>query len=471
MQSTYLITAKSYSEKQVGIIFFVFGMSQFLFQAPAGYLMDYSDKKVFLLGGSSIATTLLTLATAVFAKDNGGNFGIMIFFKILQGAFTALIPPGLNSITQGIVGPTGMTLQVSHNEMMHHLGTAIFVVLASLVAFAIYPHVEFLFVVSPVACIGLVYHLARIRSTDIDHQAARGFSVNRNSSIYDSYSFDEESLKYLPSFNLGFAKSISFDANHSGRRNRLLEANTPLQIVKDSTILVFVIICFTFHLSNGTILPLVMQTLAIGNGRAGLLMSGFSIAVAQIFMEFSAEMCGKYADEHGRKKIFIVGLLSVPARCAILTCALTNEDQISWILLHIIILSTQVLDGIGAGIFGTMYVLVTSDVSFGTGRFSLTLGLTTAAVSIGATISGYLGQALAADIGYSETFLVMGCISMIPALAYHFFMPETAPEKQRSSLSTISSFYANHRNDHIEFNKEDVEEKTLDESIDEYDLL
>ena len=461
------MTAKSYSEKQVGIIFFVFGMSQFLFQAPAGYLMDYSDKKVFLLGFSAIATTLLTVATAVFAKDNGGNFGVMICFKILQGALTALIPPGLNSITQGIVGPAGMTLQVSHNEMMHHLGTAIFVVLASLLAFAIYPHIEFLFVVSPLACIGLVYHLSMITAADIDHHAARGFSVNMNSSMYDSHSFDDESLKWLPSFNLGFAKSKSFDANHNGRRNRMLKANTPLQIVKDSTILVFVIICFTYQLSNGTILPLVMQTLAIGNGRAGLLMSGFSIAVAQIFMEISAELCGKYADEHGRKNIFIIGLISVPLRCVILTFALTCRDQIPWLFLHIIILSTQVLDGVGARIFGTMYVLVTSDLSFGTGRFSLTLGLTTAAVSIGSTISGYFGQVLAADHGYSETFLILGYLSLIPAVEYSLFMPETMPEKhissQNSSLTSIGMYVS----EHTEFNKDDIGEK----KINEYELM
>ena len=32
MQSAFLIVSKGYSEKQVGILFFVFGMSQFLFQ-------------------------------------------------------------------------------------------------------------------------------------------------------------------------------------------------------------------------------------------------------------------------------------------------------------------------------------------------------------------------------------------------------------------------------------------------------
>lgn len=128
MQSAFLIVSKYYTEKQAGILFFVFGMSQFLFQAPAGYIMDSSKNKVALLAGASVATTALTLITAGTAQEYGTNLGLMVFVKFVQGAVTALIPPGLNSITQGIVGGDGMTRQVSDNEMRNHFGTAIIVV-------------------------------------------------------------------------------------------------------------------------------------------------------------------------------------------------------------------------------------------------------------------------------------------------------------------------------------------------------
>ena len=100
MQSAFLIVSKSYTEKQAGILFFVFGISQFIFQTPAGYIMDYTDWKVGWLAFASISTTLLTLLTATTATEYGGNIGWMIFLKFLQGGVTALIPPGLNSITQ-----------------------------------------------------------------------------------------------------------------------------------------------------------------------------------------------------------------------------------------------------------------------------------------------------------------------------------------------------------------------------------
>jgi len=177
MQSAFLITSRGYSEKQAGILFFVFGMSQFLFQAPAGYLMDYSDKKVLFLSLASIGTTVLTVGTAALAEDDGANLGLMVVIKFLQGAVTAIIPPGLNSITQGIVGASGMTQQVSRNEMNNHFGTAVIVLVGSLLAFTLYPDIGPLFVVSPIACIGVVYFLTRIRPDQIDHNAARGLTT------------------------------------------------------------------------------------------------------------------------------------------------------------------------------------------------------------------------------------------------------------------------------------------------------
>ena len=96
-------------------------------QTPAGYLYDYTQQKVLWLSIAAIATTLLTVSTAMFAQEEGGNLWLMVAIKFIQGAVTSFIPPGLNSITQGIVGSVGMTSAVSMNEMMNHLGTAIIV--------------------------------------------------------------------------------------------------------------------------------------------------------------------------------------------------------------------------------------------------------------------------------------------------------------------------------------------------------
>ena len=175
-----------------------------------------------------------------------------------------------------------------------------------------------------------------------------------------------------------------------------------------------------------------MQTLAIGSGREGILLSGLCIIVAQVFMVISAKVCGTYSGIYGRKGLFLIGLFSVPIRCLLLTWLIIFRDAREYsdaasFAINCVILSTQILDGVGAGVFGTMYILVTSDISGGTGRFSMTLGLTTAAMSIGGTVSGYLGEALAQDLGYKEAYFILTFLAMIPAILYLIVMPETLP--------------------------------------------
>ena len=121
----------------------------------------------------------------------------------------------------------------------------------------------------------------------------------------------------------------------------------------------------------------------------------------------------------------VVGVVSSPQLDFAGLTGIKDAREETSMALQVIILSTQVLDGVGAGVFGTMYILVTSDISAGTGRFSLTLGLTTAAMSIGGTVSGYLGQALAQDLGYRAAFAILGFLSCVPAAGYLLFMPET----------------------------------------------
>ena len=420
-------------------------MSQFLFQAPAGYIMDYSDKKIVWLGTAAILTTIFTVTTALTAEDEGGNLGFMVLIKFLQGAVTAAIPPGLNSITQGMVGSVGMTSQVSMNEMMNHLGTSILVLSGSLIAYAKYPNIGILFIVSPIACAALLFFLFRIDPDDIDHDAARGLSleakhndqppleaIDGSMPASSSHPTSKKAINNKPSFNFfGSAKD-----DESTLASSAMVADSPISVLRDPILMLFTAICFLFHTANGCVLPLVMQSLAIGNGRSGILLSGCCIIVAQLFMVASAKICGTYSILYGRKVLFLIGFFTVPVRCAILWFLITLRDEAgSSLFLNGLILSTQILDGVGAGVFGTMYILVTSDLAGGTGRFSLILGVTTAAMSIGGTVSGYLGEALAEDLGYKAAFLILGLMACIPALLYLTIMPETLPQHVQSSIA------------------------------------
>jgi len=241
-------------------------MSQFLFQTPAGYLYDYTEQKVLWLSVAAISTTILTLCTAAFATANGGNLVLMVIIKFIQGAVTSFIPPGLNSITQGIVGAAGMTTQVAINEMMNHMGTAVIVLTGSLLGVALYPDLGWLFAVSPVACCGVIYFLSRINQADIDHDEARGLTKAQKAQEEKEYSpppettspTKAENTKHLdtrPSFNFGW-DTIGGSIRSMGGTPH---AQSPLKVLRDPVLLTFILVCFLFHTANGTVLPLVMQ--------------------------------------------------------------------------------------------------------------------------------------------------------------------------------------------------------------------
>ena len=211
---------------------------------------------------------------------------------------------------------------------------------------------------------------------------------------------------------------------------------TPMQVLADPVLLTFTSICFLFHVANSAVLPLVMQTLAIGNGREGILLSGLCIVVSQLTMVLAAGTCGRYSAQYGRKVLFLVGLGTLSVRCALILVLLSWRALYPSRLVEGALLATQVLDGVGAGVFGTMYILVTSDLARGSGRFSLALGVTSAAMSIGGTVSGYLGEYLAQDFGYERAFATLGLISAVPAVLYLVLMPETLPGYGTSQKKT-----------------------------------
>ena len=463
----------------------------------------------------------------------------MIVLKILQGAITAILPSGFNSITLGIVGSSGFTHQVSRNRMMNHIGTALIVAFGSLIAYFLYPNIGALFVVSPLSAIGLYYHLHRIKPTHVNRDAARCLIIesptmeeyehldeseewdmgaesddarsdffseapsdtpsmyipphelsdslmppsqieprkkSEKSSAVLELAIDEDRVSdhsdnqrhgppfksrrlrssgSQPSFKFGWGeRRLSSEVGVAAeaaseveeKQQHPLKARTPISVLQDPILGVFSLIVFFFHLANSSVLPLVMQSLALQDPQRGILLSGLCILIAQSFMAFSAKFCGDYSPKWGRKGLSLVGLASLTVRCFLLTLLLAAQENAESVLSENVtkslILSTQLLDSVGAGIFGTLHILITNDISGRTGRFSLMLGVTTGAMCLGGTVSGYIGQAIAQDYGYPFAFASLGMMSLIPFFMFVFWMPETLPDyvkpkRRRRRLITL----------------------------------
>ncbi len=85
----------------------------------------------------------------------------------------------------------------------------------------------------------------------------------------------------------------------------------------------------------------------------------------------------------------------------------------------------QILDGIAAGIFGVLWVLVVADLTKGTGRFNFMQGAISTATGIGASLSNIMAGFIVKAAGYDAAFLTLAGIAGVALLVFGLAMPET----------------------------------------------
>jgi len=93
----------------------------------------------------------------------------------------------------------------------------------------------------------------------------------------------------------------------------------------------------------------------------------------------------------------------------------------------------QLLDGIGAGIFGAIFPVIVADVMRNTGRYNIAQGAVITAQSIGAALSTTLAGVVVVNAGYSAAFLVLGVVAAIGFAVCWLALPETRRDRIEGS--------------------------------------
>jgi MFS family permease len=139
------------------------------------------------------------------------------------------------------------------------------------------------------------------------------------------------------------------------------------------------------------------------------------IVAAQIVMVPMALLVGAKADSWGRKPLFLAGFLILPIRGFLYTLS----DEPFWLV------GVQLLDGVGAGIYGAIFPIVVADLMRGTGRFNTAQGVVITAQGIGAALSTTLAGVVVVYAGYGAAFLTLAVVATAGLLLFFFAMPET----------------------------------------------
>ncbi len=203
---------------------------------------------------------------------------------------------------------------------------------------------------------------------------------------------------------------------HDGAGQDIEQPSSGFQVLLTCRPLMVLAACAVlFHFANAAMLPLVGQKLALQDRNAGTSLMSACIVAAQIIMVPMAILVGREANRWGRKPLFLAGFLILPIRGMLYTFS----DDPHWLV------SVQLLDGVGAGLYGALFPLIVADLMEGTGRFNIALGAVMTAQGIGASLTTTLAGLIVVEAGYSAAFLALAAIAGAGLVLFWSAMPET----------------------------------------------
>lgn len=376
----YLLTEQKWNEAQIGLVLSIAGFAGILAQTPAGALVDRTRAKRPVMVAAALLVTVASLLLPLVP-----SFWPIAVSQGIAHAAGVIFPPAIAAVSLGVVGPRTFTRRIGRNETFNHAGNAMAAAVAGLAAYLFGPTVVF-FLLAAMAMASIASVLA-IPESAIDHDVARGL---HEAGLGPGHDRDRPS-----------GLSILFTCR-------------PL--------LIFVGCVTLFHLSNAAMLPLVGQKLALQDRNLGTSLMSACIIAAQVVMVPMAMLVGAKADEWGHKRFFLAALLILPIRGALYTLS----DNPGWLV------GVQLLDGVGAGIFGAIFPVIVADLMRNTGRFNAAQGAIITAQSIGAALSTTLAGLVIVHAGYSAAFLTLGAVAGVGAAVCFLALPETRSDLGRS---------------------------------------
>lgn len=359
----YVVAAQGWDAGTTGVALSVGGIATVVARPPLGALVDRVRSKRGLIVGAAAAVAGAVLVLVVFP-----TFWPVAAAQAVSGVADAAFPPAVAAITLGLVGRRAYSARVGRNEAFNHAGNAVTAVVGGLAGW-LFAQVAVLWIVAALSLASIAAVLA-IDPRRIDHQQARGGDGEGPSGI--------------------------------------------AVILGCRPLLAFTVAATLFHLANAAMLPLLGETLEKQHG-GGTLFIAACIVTAQAVMVPTALAVGRHADTVGRKPLFLVGFLVLPVRGILYT--LTTDP--------VLLVAIQVLDGIGAGIFGALFLIVVEDLTQGTGRYNLALGAVAACWGLGAAVSNGAAGIVAAHFGYNAAFLSLAGIAAGALAVFWAAVPET----------------------------------------------
>ncbi|WP_428493567.1 MFS transporter [Rhodopila sp.] len=374
--NVFLITQRHWSQTEVGWVTTIGGLIGLAAQTPAGAAIDSTRRK---RGAVVLALIVLAIGAAViFAAP---TFWPVLIANTGMAVVGDVFGPAIAAVTLGLYVRKQLARRMGRNSAFDHAGNVAIAAAAGGVGYLFSQRAVFLMV--PVFAALAVVAILSIPSKAIDQDRARGLGD-------------------------GEAKPAEGSQAPSGY----------MTLLRCRPLVVFGLCVMLFHFANAPLLPLVGQKLAQSHPAWATAMMSSCIIAAQLIMLPVALAVGRTADRIGRKPILLLGFGVLPVRALLYTFS----NSAPWLI------GVQLLDGVGAGIYGAITPLVIADLMRGTGRYNLAQGAVATMQGVGASLSGLAAGVIVDHLGYSPAFLSFGAAACVALAALVLAMPETAGE-------------------------------------------
>ena len=406
----------------MGIALSMMGFTALITQTIAGDIIDKTtfDRRKFL--ALAALMTAFSASAILFVREGNGDHAMMYATKIIEGVSSSFIGPCVAALTLASFGPDEFDEVMASNILWGHIGSILSAVLAGVTAWMTYPNIRYCFLVIGFSALLAVAGVKLLPEGDV--LMGRGLSSKKavENSVEDGNNY--VNMEDDPSQdNLG-------SPQHTQEEHAI---SSYWEIFSDRKTVVLCFTGFFFHFANANVL-LVLGELMGGEDedgqtkRSAIPLVAGAIVLAQFTMSGATYAGDKMTKEGwGRKPLFLVGLLTLPIRCFLII--FWKDAGEAWLL------STQILDGIGGGFFGLLHPYLVADLTFGTGRFNLIMGLTASCFGLGGTLSNLLGQIVVEKYGHVASLTASMFLSVLPIVLFTLAMPETAGSRGKSAKS------------------------------------
>ena len=340
-------------------------------QIPGGAITDAITWK---RGFAALGILMSMGAALIFAA--APQFALVFVAEILDGLTAAIVPLAIAAISLGLVGQRAMSSRTGRNYRFAAAGIVVTAVAQGLIGSCFAKNA--IFFATAALCVPALVALSFIKPDEIDYCRARNAVPGEGA-----------------------------------------KPQTVRTIVRNRTLLYFVLCLVLFQFADASVIPLLSQNIGTSKAETSSLQITGLIVTAQLVVMFLAPWVGYLSEGYGRKPLLMLGFGLESIRSVLLSST-TNYG---------FLLVGQLLGGLASAIVEVLIIVIITDLTAGTGRFNLVGGTVTMLMGIAGAISVAASGFIFHMAGHSLAFVMFAAVAGIATILAWLLLPETKPAR------------------------------------------